>query len=838
MLCDDRDLLVDHNIGLKTTFGMNEKEQPSTPRERIGKYVLMDRLGHGGMAEVFRARMYGPGGFVKDCAIKRILPSLLRDEQFVKMFIDEARLTASLSHPNIVQVLELGELKDSLFIAMEMVNGKDLLDVLAICARRARRVPRELVLYIMMELLKALDYAHNAADDMGRPMGIVHRDVSPSNVLISYTGNVKIGDFGIARSLLQTNRTEAGTQKGKMGYMSPEQVTGASIDARSDLFAASVIFFEMLTMTRLFKAENDLDVMLKIRDGQIEDDLQRIRALPSDLQYIVRKGLQQKPADRFQTANEFYTAIARFVYRNELDVGQTTLEAFMREMFADKIAEEQAQRALDPKSDPDVMVAPAHPEIPRLPPYRYRDEEGRIHGPMTTNMLVELLQSRPVTAVERVSLDGGEWIPLQTIPELREIPRRSESGMPVVVGLPHDGPVGASASGSGLDELFSDSGVDNNGDDPSFDQDPSVSAFLAAATSTPPTETVSDSTETLDRNIDKLLKDYLSNVPRDLARSGPPVAETSSGSDPNDSSGISTARRNADWEELSTAGVNLRRRRRTHSTTERTIRGRGVYSTADSVPQAFGQPDLTGSLEVSTVARLVTTIHANRLSGLLQIVGPHQHRELFFDKGSPSVVFSSLEEEMLGFMLVRQGIVTAAQVNEVLDGLSEEDPAGLGDEVVRQGWLAPHQLFHVMTEQMREKITNGLFVSDGTWRWWAGARPAKPTVNLPVDLPSLVNRTLQEHIAGPLVERYFLSRSGMAVELTASLRDLTQLPLAPKALRVLQQMPSGKPVEELVDLLAAAQGMSRKEIMQLLYLLVQFGAVILPADQTEELPGS
>jgi serine/threonine protein kinase len=824
---------------------MNEKEHSSTHHERIGKYVLMDRLGHGGMAEVFRARMYGPGGFIKDCAIKRILPSLLRDEQFVKMFIDEARLTASLSHPNIVQVLELGELKESLFIAMEMVGGKDLLDVLAICARRARRVPRELVLYIMMELLKALDYAHNAADDMGRPMGIVHRDVSPSNVLISYTGNVKIGDFGIARSLLQTNRTEAGTQKGKMGYMSPEQVTGAPIDARSDLFAASVIFFEMLTMTRLFKAENDLDVMLKIRDGQIEDDLQRIRALPADLQYIVRKGLQQKSEDRFQTANEFYTAIARFVYRNELDVGQTTLEAFMREMFADKIAEEQAQRALDPKSDPGLLVSStAQPEPHRLPPYRYRDEEGRIHGPMTTSMLIELLQSRPVTTPERISLDGGEWLPIQTIPELRDVKRRLEPGTPVVVGIAHDGPTEALATGSGLDELFSDSGVDGAADDPSFDQDPSVSAFLDAAR-TPPTEdreTPTDSAETLDRNIDKLLKDYLSNAPRDQSqngfRGGPPVAESGSGSDPNDSSGISTARRNADWEELSTAGVNLRRRRRVNSTTESAIRGRPVYESADDVPVIFGQPDRSGSLEVSTVARLVTTIHSKRLSGLLQVVGTHQHRELFFDKGSPSVVFSSLEEEMLGFMLVRQGIVSVEQVNEVLDRLTEEDPAGLGDEVVRQGWLAPHQLFHVMTEQMREKITNGLFVSEGSWRWWPGAKPAKPTVNLPVDLPSLVNRTLQEHIAGSLVERYFGPRLRMVVELSAPLRDLTQLPLAPKALRVLQQLPSGRPVDQLVEQLSTAQSMSAREIMQLLYLLIQFGALSLKGDRTEQLPGS
>ncbi len=814
---------------------MNDKDQPTTPRERIGKYVLMDRLGHGGMAEVFRARMYGPGGFVKDCAIKRILPSLLKDEQFVKMFIDEARLTASLSHPNIVQVLELGELMESLFIAMEMVNGKDLLDVLAICARRARRVPRELVLYIMMELLKALDYAHNASDELDRPMGIVHRDVSPSNVLISYTGNVKIGDFGIARSLLQTNRTEAGTQKGKMGYMSPEQVTGSPIDARSDIFASSVIFFEMLTMTRLFKAENDLDVMLKIRDGQIEEDLQRIRALPADLQYIVRKGLQQKPEDRFQTANEFYTAIARFVYRNELDVGQTTLEAFMREMFAEKIAEEQAQRALDPKTDPGVMVSATPSEGHRLPPYRYRDDEGRIHGPMTTGMMVELLESRPVAVMERVSFDGGPWLPIETIAELRAVSRRLESGMPSTVGAPRDGRAGAGSSESVPDEKFSHTDGVETRNAFSFDEDSSARSFHSGASSTPPRVSVGSSA-IRERTIDKLLKDYLSSEPRGQQRSGAPGV--GSPAEQNDGSGSVSGRRNTDWEELSTAGVNLRRRRRTHSGSERAVRGRGVYPSAESVLQVFGYPERTGSLEATTVARLIATIHSNRLSGLLQLAGHQNHRELFFDSGNPSVVFSSLEEEMLGFMLVRQGIVTSAQVNEVLDQLSEEDPTGLGDEVVRHGWLAPHQLFHVMTEQMREKITNSLFLTEGTWRWWPDVEPPKPTVNLPVDLPALVNRTLQEHIAGQLVERYFESRSNMTAELTAPLRELTQLPLAPKALRVLQRMPSGKSVDELVSVLSGAQNMARKEVMQLLYLLVQFGAVTLPADQKESLPGS
>jgi serine/threonine protein kinase len=804
-------------------------EQPAIVRERIGKYVLMERVGHGGMAEVFRARMFGPGGFAKDCAIKRILPTLLSDEQFVKMFIDEARLTASLAHPNIVQVLELGELEQSLFIAMEFISGKDLLDVLALCARRARRVPRELVLHIMMELLKALDYAHHATDEQGRPMRIVHRDVSPSNVLISYSGNVKISDFGIARSLLQTNRTEAGTQKGKMGYMSPEQVTGVAIDARCDLFAASVIFFEMLTMSRLFKADNDLEVMLKIRDGKIEEDLQRLRSLPADLQFIVRKGLQQNPAERFQTANEFHTAIARFVYRNELDVSQTTLEAFMREMFADKIAEEQAVRALDPKSDPGQMrIDP----LDSLPPFRYRDEDGRIHGPMTFGMLSELLESRSHVVSERVSVRGGPWLELDEVDELRAILRRGE---PPVVAL-FDEPRIPVLSGENeapadlFDPTPSGTPVGRMDEEPQTDE--TVEGFLEAAAAPESTTPVVD---TLDARIDQLLKDYLSGVPRDSGSRGASFAGSGSASGSSDPGSVSagTLRRNADWEELSRSNNQMKRRQERQQAAGVTD---GGLTDDEAAVASWGIPALRGGLDLSSVARLLIHVHMNRRSGLLQIVGAHQHREMFFDDGMPTVVFSSVEEEMLGYMLVRQGVASHQQVMAALADMNEEDPTGLGDEVVRRGWLAPHQLYHLMSEQMREKIMNAIFVTDGEWRWWPGARPLKPTVNLPLNLPSLVNRTIQEYVTAPLIERHFHPRLQMRVRMAGHIRELSQLPLAPKALRMAQRIAPGRTVAELQDEFVNQHQMKSKEFLQLLYLLTQFGAAILEGEPTEPLP--
>lgn len=389
-----------------------------TPR-RFGKYLLLDRIGRGGMAEVYRSKTYGTAGFVKECAIKKILSTLIDDEQFVRMFIDEAKLTAFLTHPNIVQVLDLGEIEGHLFIAMEYVPGKDLLDVLARSARRGVRIPIELTLYIVMEMLKGLDFAHKAVDAKGQPMGIVHRDVSPSNILISYDGQVKVGDFGIAKSQMQSSKTEVGTQKGKTGYMSPEQVTGSTIDGRSDLFAAAVILFELLTMTRLFKAKSDLDVMIKIRDADIEGDLERAARISPGLSEVIRRGLRPNVDERYQTAEEFLDDLRDYAHDRRIKTSAAALSAYVSDLFQDKIEAERRRRKDDPE---DASLAEA-PSATARALFRYRDREGVIHGPMLPDMMIELLQSRSPNQLEAISFDGGQWRPLSGFAEFADLDR-------------------------------------------------------------------------------------------------------------------------------------------------------------------------------------------------------------------------------------------------------------------------------------------------------------------------------------------------------------------------------------------------------------------------------
>src|SRR5512144_1210931 len=224
----------------------------------VGRYQIVDRLAVGGMAELFKATLTGEHGFAKLVAIKKILPHLATDHSFVEMFIDEARITAQLDHKHIVAVFELGTDADTPYIAMQYVDGLDVLALLRECARAQIRLSPDLAALIAREVLDALDYAHNALDVKGKPLGIVHRDISPGNVLLSWRGDVKLTDFGIARAAERRHKTEAGTLKGKYGYMSPEQVSGAEVDARSDLFSVGILLAEMV-MARRHQAQAELE---------------------------------------------------------------------------------------------------------------------------------------------------------------------------------------------------------------------------------------------------------------------------------------------------------------------------------------------------------------------------------------------------------------------------------------------------------------------------------------------------------------------------------------------------------------------------------------------------
>lgn len=344
---------------------------------KFGKYYLLERINVGGMAEVFKAKSFGEAGFERLVAVKRILPSVAEDQEFIAMFIDEAKIAVQLTHPNIAQIFELGKVGDSYFIALEYVSGKDLRAIFDRVRKRGESLPIPMACYVIMKVCEGLDYAHNKKDAAGRNLELVHRDVSPQNILVSYEGDVKIIDFGIAKAASKSTKTQAGILKGKFGYMSPEQVRGLQVDRRSDIFAIGICLYELLTMERLFVGESDFSTLEKVRNVDIMPPTTYNRKIPEELERIVLKALAKHPEDRYRTAMDLHDDLQSFMYTSGNFFARKDLSAFMHRYFADDIAKEAAKdeeyRKFDSRraSDLDVfngVQAPAPVAVGRSAP--------------------------------------------------------------------------------------------------------------------------------------------------------------------------------------------------------------------------------------------------------------------------------------------------------------------------------------------------------------------------------------------------------------------------------------------------------------------------------------
>jgi serine/threonine protein kinase len=303
----------------------------------FGKYILLDRISIGGMAEVFKAKSFGVEGFEKVIAIKRILPSMGEDEDFISMFIDEAKIAGQLAHANIGQIHELGEVDGSHFIAMEYIQGRDLLQLQKRYRKLGKKIPVEACCFILMKICEGLHYAHKKRDVLGTSMDIVHRDCSPQNVVISYEGEVKLIDFGIARAASRSSRTQAGVLKGKFAYMSPEQVRGLPLDRRSDIFSLGTILFECLTGTRLFNAESDFSTLERVRNAEFDRNAMKAAGVPPAVEKVVLKALERSTEDRYQWCSEMRADL--LTYLQSVDNVYTTrkLGEELRTVFAKEL---------------------------------------------------------------------------------------------------------------------------------------------------------------------------------------------------------------------------------------------------------------------------------------------------------------------------------------------------------------------------------------------------------------------------------------------------------------------------------------------------------------------
>ena len=372
----------------------------NTMNERLGDYELVRHLATGGMAEVFVARQPGPAGDSRELAIKRILPHLAREERFISMFLDEARIAARLHHPNIVEIYELGEVEGEYFIAMEFIDGGDLADLLECAEERSVLIPIPFSVRIIADILDALDHAHEFQDG-GKPMLIVHRDVSPHNVLIGKSGLIKLVDFGIAHAVERHAKTETGLVKGKLSYMAPEQVEQLGVDRRADIFSAGALLYELITGEPPFGRE--LAAVNAILNEDPPDPRDYRPEVPEALVDVIYRALEKDPTRRFQTAREMHTALDGILrtfpyYPRPTEVGGfadaltsgADIEDFLRERSMPSLDSRTTtkRRAITPILDESITQVAENVPIPR-DDIRVRENLLEDEIPVRDNLLYE-----------------------------------------------------------------------------------------------------------------------------------------------------------------------------------------------------------------------------------------------------------------------------------------------------------------------------------------------------------------------------------------------------------------------------------------------------------------
>jgi serine/threonine-protein kinase len=301
---------------------------------------LLDRIAFGGMAEIYRAKTFDGNGQPHLVAVKRVLAHLAEDDDFIQMLVDEAKIASVLRHINIARVYEFARAHGEYFIAMEHVDGKDMRTVLERCRAKKKAIPPEHAAYVAAEVGSALHAAHSAIDSRGRPLRIIHRDVSPSNIICSYAGEVKLCDFGIAKATLSRVTTKTGVIKGKVKYMSPEQALGRKLDHRSDVFSLGSCMYEMLTRIPPFTATNEMDLLIKVRDAKYRPISELTPGIPPELEAIADKCLTRSRANRYQTAAEAEAELRAFLRKFMPNYSRSHLGRFIRKMFAAEIERE------------------------------------------------------------------------------------------------------------------------------------------------------------------------------------------------------------------------------------------------------------------------------------------------------------------------------------------------------------------------------------------------------------------------------------------------------------------------------------------------------------------
>ena len=650
----------------------------------FGRYQLVERLAVGGMAEVFLATSPGEHGFSKRLVIKRLLPHLVKDETYNAMFIDEAKLTARLVHPKIAQTFELGQVEGCLFIAMELIEGIDVLALLRESAARKRRIEPQLAAWVAHEVLDALEYAHNVLGEDGRSLGVVHRDISPSNVLLSVRGDIKLVDFGIARARdpERAHKSKSGTLKGKYGYMSPEQVLEQSLDARSDLFSVGVVLAELLTGRRLFAAANELDVLLMVRDAK----LTRLDKYGTDLEPglldIVKKALKKPLDERWPTAGAFRDALAEWLFEHRFRMAPgkvaevvASLSATVTERRRKAVNHETA--AVDPPLD-DLAIAraPSENNVPVM-----IVDSADLSMPVITYEAEDRLVDKLQRAVDAV----------QAIP-----PEPSNSTRaPTVSARPNSNVVAR-------DRVRHE--VPHN--DPHADAiDIPIEFDFAIPSEVPAAESISEAVEAITLAADHAAPEYT-----------PPVHNTS------EDSGLRS------FDDLTSEPHAFKGEVPPMPSREELARKRPP--TPPALADIAEPADDAGDFAMTSPLRVLFRLMTARATGLLVVFVGGIKKEIYVRDGQPEYVSSNVASELFGNYLVSKGVLSDGELAMAL-AMMPHYGGKLGDTLVGLGLLKPLEVFRHLTRQVRTKIIDVCTWNKGQFGWYSGRE--NPREAFPLD---------------------------------------------------------------------------------------------------------
>jgi len=755
--------------------------------QQFGRYQLLEKIGIGGMAEVWKARVFGVGGFEKILVVKKILPQFSQHKNFIDMLLAEGRICALLQHANVVQTFENGEIDGNYFIAMEYCNGRDLLKVLARATQLGRRMPEEIALFVAAEVAKGLAYAHAATDNQGTPLRIIHRDVSPSNVILGFDGDVKIMDFGVARAARgnDDHKTRAGDLKGKLGYMSPEQVTGQPYDHRSDIFSLGIVLYEALTLKRLFLGKTDLETLVNIRDARIEHKFAKHDYIPEGVRAILRKALARDPAQRYATASEMHDAIMDYLFEAKRRVNHAAVATYMRELFQDE------------KSTPIPPAPPTPPQDGPVPPGEIVPEEERVEEIASQDMLAARQDA------SRRHAQGPQFVMREVSPppQGRPTPVKIETTAPQ--RRPSPPPVPAQGG-----VPMSTSAV-NRGPRDTQEMGPSKAADfdeMAAPVSAPFAIDVATS------SAHRMMAPDLSSRSREaLVRVRTGDGQVLGPVTIQNLDALVRAQTVRRGDLVSVNGGPFR------PIEEVTLLRDTIGLPTDGASEV---PSQTGTISQLGMPKLIYLLSTKRATGRLKLTRNTIVKDIFWRRGQPVHVASNQKSELLGAFLVAKGFVAQVDIDAAIDR-STQSNSRLGDVLIAMNIIKPHELYQILNQQFREKIVDIFSWDAGLYAFYDGTPPPPDAVPLDMNPIPILTEGVREKLSLSALEPFltdFMDRR--YVQLRNPGLTVDALRLSSRETRSLQVLLGSGTLREALDKQGGARPM-RLSLLQTMFLLLQ-----------------